>query len=299
MANPAYHVKIGLFVVLGFCGALALAIAVGATRAHKKTVAYYTYFNEPVTGLDVGGPIKARGVNVGQVGDIAFAPDFKMIQVRMDMLAGVLDRFGGAQPRLTVNPDLRAQLASQGVTGARFVSIDFFDPTTNPPPVLTFQPPEHYIPAAKSQMKSIEDSVTRAMEGLANLVDTMSREGLSEKTVLAMTSVNDVLTGVHQFVSGLEQQQVPSRTGATIKGLQVAVDKMNGVLDRMDGASGLVATAQRSVGEAGRSTTATAHNLDRVLDEIREAASAVRSLAEQIEREPDSLLKGRTEGMAP
>ena len=40
MATPANYVKIGLFVVLGFAAAAALAIAVGVTRTHKKTIAY-------------------------------------------------------------------------------------------------------------------------------------------------------------------------------------------------------------------------------------------------------------------
>lgn len=252
METPAYYMKIGLFVVLGLCAAAVLAIAVGATRTHKKTIKYYTYFNEPVTGLDVGAPVKARGVNVGQVGDITFAPDRTMIEVRMDLLVGILDRFGGAQPNRPVNPDLRAQLASQGLTGSRFVSIDFFDPTTNPPPVLTFARPEHYIPAAKSQMKSLEDSVTKAMDGLAKLVDTMSREGLSEKAVQAMSSVNDVLADLHRFISGLQGQHIPRRAAVTLERLDVAVDKVSGVLDRVDGETGLVATAKRSIGSLGQ-----------------------------------------------
>jgi ABC-type transporter Mla subunit MlaD len=302
MATPTNYVKIGLFVVLGFAAAAAFAVAVGATSTHKKTVAYYTYFNEPVTGLDVGAPVKGRGVDVGLVGGITFAPDHMMIEVRMDLETGVLDRFGGAQALGAVHPDLRAQLASQGLTGARFVSVDFLDPTANPPPALSFTPTERYIPAAKSQQKSLEDSVTKAMEGLSNLVDTMSREGLSEKTVQAVTTANEVLTTLEQFLRGLDRQHIPQRVAATIEQLGGAVDKVDKVLDRVDGEKGLIATAQRSVssfGEVGRNATGATRDLDQTLGEIREAAAAVRLLADELEREPDILLKGRAKASSP
>ena len=170
MAARANYVKIGLFVTIGLVAAAALAITVGALTLHRKEVtSYFTYFNEAVTGLDVGAPVKARGVNVGQVGDITFAPDRKMVEVRMDMDERTLRHLGLHQDHFVVPAELRAQLASQGLTGSAFVSIDVFDPEKNPPPALTFVAPERYIPAATSELKSLEESVFRAMDGIASL----------------------------------------------------------------------------------------------------------------------------------
>ena len=301
MAAPANYVKIGLFVIIGFAAAITIAIAAGALTMHKKTVAYFTYFNEAVTGLEVGAPVKARGVKVGQVAEITFAPDRRAIEVRMDMDEKELRRLG-VPKNYTIPPDLRAQLASQGLTGARFVSIDFFDPKTNPPPAMSFTPPEQYIPAAKSQIKSLEDSMTTAMDGLASLVDTMSREGFSEKTVQAMTSANDLLTGLQEFLKGLDRQKIPQRTGATIDELRIVANKVSGVLDRVDGDKGLIATTSRSmssIGDVGRNATGATRDLDQTLGEIREAAAAIRLLAEELEREPDVLLKGRARRTSP
>jgi ABC-type transporter Mla subunit MlaD len=302
MATRANYVKVGLLVVLGSAAAVALAVLVGAATIHKKTIAYITYFNEAVTGLDVGAPVKARGVNVGRVGDIAFAPDHKMVAVRMDLETEALDRFGGSQALLTIHPNLRSQLASQGLTGSRFVAIDFFDPTAEPPPALSFPPPDRYIAAAKSQQKTIEDSVTKAMDGLANLVDTMSREGFSEKTVDAMSSVNKVLTTMDQLVTDFNRQGLPQHIAGTIERLRVAVGKVDRALDRVDGDAGLIAATQRSVSsfaEVGRNATGATRDLDQTLGEIREAAAAIRLLASELEREPDALLKGREKANAP
>jgi ABC-type transporter Mla subunit MlaD len=295
-------VKIGLLVVLGSAAAVALALFVGAATTHKKTIAYTTFFNEAVTGLDVGAAVKARGVSVGRVGDIGFAPDHKMVEVRMDLETAALDRFGGSQSLLAVHPNLRAQLASQGLTGSRFVSLDFLDPSAEPPPPLSFTPPDRYVVATKSQQKSIEDSVTKAMDGLANLVDTMSREGLSEKTVAAMSSVNKVLSDVDQVVAEVDRRRIVGHVAATIDQVGLAVREVDRVLDRVEGDAGLIATTQRSLSsfaEVGRNATGATRDLDQTLGEIREAAAAVRLLASELEREPDALLKGREKASAP
>jgi ABC-type transporter Mla subunit MlaD len=294
MATPGHFVKIGLLVVLGFAAAAVLAIAVGLAHGHHETLAFWTYFAEPVTGLDVGAAVKARGVNLGRVGDIAFAPDGKLVQVRMDLEPDRVEHFAGTRGDRGVVPDLRAQLEYLGLTGTRVVEIDFFDPASNPPAELSFPPPARYVPAAKSQVRSIEDSVSKAMDGVAHLVDTMMQEGFSEKTVQAMDSVNEVLTVLDRFLKGLDRQRIPARAGSTL-------DKVNAVLDRVNGDKGLVAAAQRSMtsfGDVGRNAAAATRDLDQTLGEIREAAAAIRLLADEIERDPDLLLKGRAPGEA-
>jgi paraquat-inducible protein B len=297
MAAPANYVKIGLLVVLGFVAATTLALFLGFATTHRKTLAYATYFEEPVTGLDVGAPVRARGVSVGRVKQIEFAPQRGVIEVQMDVEPALLGRFGGVQASGGVHPELRAQLASQGITtGSRFVSIDYFDPKAEPPPELSFSVPERYIPAAKSRQKTLEDSVTRAMEGVANLVDALSREGFSEKAAGAMARIDEALATLDRLLVDFDREGVPRRLTATLDQLRGAVRKVDGALDRVDGDAGLIATTQRSVssfGEVERNAIGATRGLDQTLDEIREAAAAIRLLASELEREPDALLKGR------
>ena len=107
MATRANYVKIGLFVVLGFAAALALAVSLGATGTRRVTVAFYTYFNESVQGLEVGEPVTFRGVSVGHVGAITIAPD---------------RRLGEAQPARRA---AEAQVARDFEKGAQFVPVGF------------------------------------------------------------------------------------------------------------------------------------------------------------------------------
>jgi paraquat-inducible protein B len=307
MAARANYVKIGLFVMLGAGAVVAIAIVIGVSKLHRETVPYYTYFNEAVTGLEVGAPVKARGVTIGQVGSITFAPDHITVEVRSDLDVDALVRLGlrSAEERHStrpIPPDIRAQLATQGLTGMRFIALDVFDPKTNPPPELSFHVPQNYIPAARSIQKTLEESVVKAMDGLADLIDTLAREQLAEKVIGVTERTDEVLRTLHQVLKSVDQQRIPQRTAATVNELRAAANKINGMLDHLNGDAGLLASTQRSIssfGEAGRNASETTRNLDSTLEEIRAAAAAIRLLADRLERDPDMLLKGRAKGKAP
>jgi ABC-type transporter Mla subunit MlaD len=301
MAARANYVKIGLFVMLGFGALAAIGIVIGVQRLRRETVSYYTYFNEAVAGLDVGAPVKARGVTIGQVGNITFAPDQRMVEVRSDLDVALLMRAGLRKTArkdepLPMPPDLRAQLASQGLTGTRYLALDLFDPETNPVPKLTFPTPENYIPAARSIQKSLEESVSRAMDSLAEVADTLAREEIGEKLVRTTAHADEALVSLNHILQNVRREELPSHTVALLANLQVASKKLNQVLDRLNGETGLLSATQRSVsavGEAGRSTAQATRDVDSTLTEIRSAAEAIRSLADALEREPDMLVKGR------
>ena len=324
MATRANYVKIGLFVVLGFAAALALAVGLGATQTRRVTVAFFTYFDESVQGLDVGAPVTFRGVKVGHVGDITIAPDHRLVEVRMDVDVASMEQLGlvprGEFKRTHVFPrppsDLRAQLGTQGLTGIKYVSIDFFDEKANPPPPLTFPPMAHYIPAATSLTKGLEDSLTKAIDrvsvlvdhalavvdGVGRLVADLERGGAGEATARAIGQAEAVLRGVDHFVRGLDRQKLPENAGATLGAVRVAADDLGKLLRGLDGDHGLLAATQRSVssfGEAGRNVAGATRDLDETLSDIREAAAAFRELADELERQPDALIKGRARRVGP
>ena len=67
-------------------------------------------------------------------------------------------------PRIAVPPELRVQLGSAGITGVKFILIDFFSIADNPIVPLPFPVPDNYIPSARSTMKNLEDSVVHAVD---------------------------------------------------------------------------------------------------------------------------------------
>jgi phospholipid/cholesterol/gamma-HCH transport system substrate-binding protein len=322
MAAPTNHVKLGLFVTLGVAAAIATALFLGVRSMHKETVAYYTYFNESVQGLDLGSPVKFRGVTIGTVASIEIAPDHHRVQVKNNLDISDIQRLGltaeheGKNAHFVVPPEMRAQLGSQGITGVKFVAIDFFDPKSNPLPELPFPTPKNYIPAAASLMKNLEDTVSKAMERLPELTDAtvailgrvdrmvsvLEDEDVMGTTVKAMRHADEVLSGLDKTIKKIDKQNLPERAGGTIDELKVAVAKMNKVLDRVDGEAGLVASAQKSIttfGDVGRNANGATRDLDDTLREVREAADAIRQLANSLDKDPDMLLKGRAKKEPP
>ena len=323
MATRANYAHIGLFVVLGVFATFGFAVWLGTRTAQRDSVVFYTYFNESVQGLDVGAPVSFRGVKIGDVGGITIAPDGRRVEVKMNVDVGSMERLG-IWPKghwkkgLALPPpppDVRAQLGSQGLTGGKYVAIDFFDPKTNPPPEVPFPVPDHYLPAAKSFSKGLEDSVEKAMESVTQLSDTalvvidrierltaeFERRHAGEEAADAIHEADEVLKALNRTLMEVDRAKVARGMGATLVELRRQIGKFGGVMDRLDGDSGLVATTQHSViafGKVGQSLTGGSGGLEETLTEIRQAAAAIRILAEELERQPDALLKGRAASQA-
>jgi phospholipid/cholesterol/gamma-HCH transport system substrate-binding protein len=317
MAAPVNHFKLGLFVIIGLAGALLAIAALGSFALRKETMRYHTYYNESVQGLEIGSPVKFRGVTIGHVATIEIAPDHRHVDVGFDLDVSDIRRLGlteeakeGRTTSFRAPPDLRTQIGSQGITGVKFVAIDFFDPRTNPFPDYTFAVDENHIPAAPSMMKNLEDTLEHAMEKLPELTDavvaiavrvdrlvaSLEDEKVVQIAAQTLTHADEVLASLGRTMKNLERAQIPEKAGRTIDELHVAVGKLNRVLDRLDGDTGLLAAAQgatESFGQVGRDARGTTRELEQTLREVREAAGAIRLLVETLERDPDMLLKGR------
>ncbi|AUX45312.1 uncharacterized protein SOCE26_067940 [Sorangium cellulosum] len=324
MSSPTNYFKIGLFVLLGLAAAFATAVAFGANQVERRTLAYYTYFNESVQGLDLGSPVKYRGVTIGTVAAVEIAPDRRHVQVAAELDLENIRRLGLTEAssgeagpiRFSVPPELRTQLQSQGITGMKFLAIDFFDPETNPLPELPFPTPLNYIPAAPSLMKSLEDSLVRAADSLPVMAERISsaldrvdlllkgmqQENVAEKTVATLENVNGLVADLSDTVKRMNQAKLPEKAAGTLVRTEAAVARLDAVLRRFDGDAGLVASATRATdafGEVGRSAHGTTRELDATLRDFREAIDAVRDVFESLEKEPDMLLKGRSEKEMP
>ncbi len=66
------HLKVGIFVILSLALLVAAMTLLGVDAFFKETFTVETYINESVQGLDIGAPVKYRGVRIGTVGDIGF-----------------------------------------------------------------------------------------------------------------------------------------------------------------------------------------------------------------------------------
>ena len=315
--HPTNHWKLGLFVVLGFVLALCTVVFLGARSLHKDSVSYKTYFDESVQGLEIGSPIKFRGVTIGNVSAIDIAPDGRHVGVTSDLTLKDLNELGiangvGKNARIRVPDNLRVQLASQGITGVKFLQIDFFDVKDNPAPVLPFKVPENYIPAAVSTMKNVEDAIVHAVNRMPELadnflkvttqvsriLDTVEEKKLPEGAAKTLVAFNEVLGSLKLTITQVNAGKVSKQAQEAITDASAMIKRANGLIARLDGEKGLLTSAERATNAVGDVATSInsgslSKDLSETLLDIQEFTAAFQRIADALERDPDMLLKGR------
>jgi phospholipid/cholesterol/gamma-HCH transport system substrate-binding protein len=300
------HFQLGVLTLAALAALVLIGLALGLRGLGAATVDYHTYFDESVQGLDVGAPVKYRGVRIGNVSTIAIAPDKKHVAVGLAVLAIEAERLGLAE----ANPALRTQLSSQGLTGAKFVELDFTDPVASPPPELPFPPGPRYVPAQTSTIKGLEDSleavgqrlpdlVDRAVSTLTKLeamIDELHGRGVPRGIADAVAGIGAAAADIRRLAQHLDRAQLGDRAAGVLGRIDAAAARLTGVLDQVGGEHGLIARtrgAVESIGSAGAGVSGSAAELERVLRQIGDAAQAFRELVEDIDRDPDMLIKGR------
>ena len=315
MSTPTNHWKLGLFVVAGFALAMTTVLFLGARSMKKDVISYKTYFDESVQGLEVGSPVKFRGVTIGNVSAIDIAADHRHVEVTSDLAFGDLKELGlaagrGKSQHLDIPSGLRMQLASQGITGVKFMQLDFFDEKDNPPPVLPFPLPKNYIPAAVSTLKNLEDAIVHAVnrvpevaEGILAIMTrvdamlaNMQGQRLPEQASATLAQVNQVLSALQLAIKRVDTGKLSSRAEETLSKVNDMIGRMNAMVEKVSGDKGLLASASRAtnaIGDVAVNARGVGKELDETLRGIQELTGALQRVAEALDRDPDMFLKGK------
>jgi len=264
MSSSSRYVKLGLFTLLGLA---ALVIALTYLGIQRNTVdVYHTYFDESVQGLDQGAIVKFRGVRIGKVSKIGVAPDHRLIEISLS-----IDHQRAQALELSrLAPSLRTQLVIFGITGVKLIDLDFADEHTPPAPVLTFPPPELYIPSQPSLLTSVEDDLVAFVHKLPTLVDS---------SVDTLASLNRLATDASGIASDTR------KTMRTIAKMAENASRAN--------VPRTLTTTLGTIDELGRRAADLSGELERSVRQVGDAARAMQDFFETLEREPDILLKGR------
>jgi ABC-type transporter Mla subunit MlaD len=298
--------KLGLFALLGIAGAALVALALGLRAMPEDTVTYHMYFDESVTGLEIGAPVRYRGVPIGTVKKVAVAPDNRHVEVTTGVRTEDAPKLVWTAERDT---GMRAELDAQGITGVKLVNIDFVDPETHPPPALPFVPGDNYVPSTQSLLDALGKRLSETADRLPVLADAMiatvnqldaifvdiSEQGLPARAGGALDGMHGAVTQLGSVLRGFDRAQIPEKTGAMLARLDASVEAIARMLAGVNGDGGLIASAQRatdSVARLGSNTSGATQDLDRTIRDLGDAARAVRSVADELDRDPDRLIKG-------
>lgn len=279
------------------------------------------YFNESVNGLEVGAPVKFKGVAIGNVSDIRIQynqrADSDAIPVFIEIhTAKLRDRLGVTNLDLA-NPEhlksqirlgLRGKLQAQSyVTGMLFIELDYYENA----PIVFYQAEKHFleIPTVSSNVQEIMHSVTELLADLNGMdFSAISREleGALRELRIGLKSMEfetlnkNVIAasqGLAEFIKSDDLKNSLSNVeGITADVLEITKQFKNDFAPltiQIRDSLATVEAAMLEIQKTVRPESSMRVQLETTLREFSRAASAMRTLAEYLERNPSALLRGK------
>jgi paraquat-inducible protein B len=319
---------VGAFVIGAFVLGIIALLAFGGVSFFSKPQRFVVFFDESIHGLDLGSPVKLRGVRIGRVVDlnIRYEADSNhsvvavVCELNRNMVTdakGVqLDVSSRAELEKLVERGMRAQLGFLGLaTGLLFVELDFIDPTDDQAPAVT-HPKYVVVPAIPSAISEFTSNLTEILTKV-KMIDfagiSTELKGLLSDTRKQLNGMDLKGTVVQWQKTGAQFENLAAspEIKATFVNLNTAIDELRGVLAHLDaqvGPAGKELTATLTQAkvtlETFSATASAAHRFiaaqsglgdetARTLEQLRSAAESVQRLADFIERNPQALISGK------
>lgn len=164
MATKSQKVKLGIFVTAFFLLFGGTLVVFAGMKIWEDKDQYQINFTDSVSGLELGAPVKLRGVRVGTVTDIEVDPEqIERVEVQIEL-----------KPKTPIKVDSRATLQFQGITGLKFIEIS--DGTGDAEPL----PEGSVIPEGETALSRItgraEDITFKIEQVMNNLLDITRKE---------------------------------------------------------------------------------------------------------------------------
>ncbi len=329
MSKSTNLAAIGVFVVVGTILTLGgiLALASGILFSPKLHVV--TFFNESVAGLNVGAPTKFQGVIIGKVTRISFwpQPDTTQSYIRVEaeidvaltLSLGATRNFSHAdQMEKSVREGLRTNLATESmVTGIRYIEIQY-DFSASEPIFLNTEDGFIEVPSTPSALAGLTASVSEivARVGAVDLpaltgdlrdlleiakdqAEALDIKALNDQTLATLKAAEDMMSN-KEITNSLKSLD---NTLAALRDLATTINnESQPMMARLDSAAvALVATLQASqvllehAGSLMAPEGSFRYETETAMREMGAMARALRLLADELERNPGSLVRGKAE----
>jgi phospholipid/cholesterol/gamma-HCH transport system substrate-binding protein len=308
METRASYVVVGTFVLALTAAAFGVVLFLTRTSFEDTPKPYMSYFTGSVTGLQVGSPVRYRGVPVGTVNDIRIDPtDVERVRVMMEIVQGT-----------PIKTDTNSTLGLQGITGVAYIELTGGTRESKPLTAVG----DAKVPVIPSKTSGIQQVLASAPELLERAVAITERLALilDDRNVKSISDTLENLSKLTGTLAGSSGQieQVITDSQKTFAALREAADgiaELTGGLNSKigpiaDGAQDVVIDVQKAV----RGFSRVAGQLELVVDENRDSIrdfssgglyelsqfiaegrvliSALTRLSAQIERDPARFFFG-------
>lgn len=320
MSKHANPTLIGGFVV----GAIALLIAAililssGYFLTPKNR--FIVYFEASVNGLNIGAPVKLKGVQIGRVTDILVQYDAEENKVRTPVIVevepdrlrtiGAIQQHEEPEIETMIERGLRAQLQLQSlVTGQLYIEVNFYPDT--PIRLVGGDTPISEIPSIPSSKEEIENTIDEAIAQLRklpvqdivqNLQLTLQHleQILSAPEIrTSLDHLNATLSDLRTMVGHINGQAAPLSADlkATLADTRTLMQNLNNQViplasnttETLTKAQAALASLEKTAGQ----NSPLYDEMQNTLTELSSAARSLRLLADYLQRNPETLIYGK------
>jgi len=311
---------IGSFIVGAIVLVFAALIFFSGGRIFTPKEKVIMYFEGSVQGLQVGAPIKLKGVVIGEITDIQinFQTSNKAITTPNTIVTAVTGEL--VMKRINIKGSsakdeffsdaiaqgLRGQLNYQSfLTGLLYIELDFHPDT-----------PAHFY-KLRDDLRELPTKAT-GLEEIAKTLQELNLKGI-------VTNLDQIASGVNKLVNSGSIEKAVANVSDAAASVKQTSDNINQLTLRLNNtqqeadkllrelnarAPELTQSANKSLEEFRKTLgqfnqaaytfnntfsedTQLINQLNNTLDDVSRAAQAFRGLSETLEQQPEALLRGR------
>ena len=256
MEEGKRYYRLGLFVITSVLALALLLFVLGGRKLFQPTYTFETYFAESVAGLEIGAPLRFRGVPLGQVSEILTSGaeyerdvpllkrrNYIVVRAKVTLSAKEAIQVRREAPAM-VEMGLRAETQLAGITGQQYLTIDYLDPMKYRPLEFGWTPKYEYVPSAPSltgeimanaqsfmgrlsevDVKNLSVNLNRLLVNLNDKVGELPLAQITGDTENVLRTANATIVRVDQLLANLK----PS-----VENLAVVTGSLRGLADRGD-----------------------------------------------------------------
>jgi phospholipid/cholesterol/gamma-HCH transport system substrate-binding protein/paraquat-inducible protein B len=307
--------RLGAFVVVSLFILATGLFLLGGRKWFQPTFMFETYFDQSVAGLDVGAPVRFRGVPLGHVAAILTSAatyeqsvpldkrrEYIVVRVEVNLSGQEAAQMRRDAESLAAK-GLRAQTQLAGITGQQYLALDFLDPKKYAPLPFDWTPQYLYLPSAPSSAGEIiakaqsflaslnEADIQRLGQNLNTLVrDLDTKLGEIPVTDLA-THLQGALKTANSTLSRMDRLLADPSLKQTLDNVAVISARVrqmtdDGELDRL--VKDLDDTSERLDALVGDNQ----YDVRATVEDLRTTAANLRAMSESVKRYPAGVLVG-------
>jgi phospholipid/cholesterol/gamma-HCH transport system substrate-binding protein len=315
MEEAKRYGRLGAFVVVSLCILAAGLFLLGGRKWFQPTFMFETYFDQSVAGLDVGAPVRFRGVPLGHVAAILTSAatyeqsvpldkrrEYIVVRVEVNLSgqeAGQMRR----DAESLMAKGLRAQTQLAGITGQQYLALDFLDPRKYGPLPFDWTPHYLYLPSAPSSageiiakaqsflgnlneadIKTLGQSLNRLVNNLDTKLGEIPVTDIAAQVRATLTTANGTLSRMDSLLGDPSVKQTVDNVASVSGRARQVLDggQLERLVKNLDNASERV---DALVGDNQYDVHAT-------VEDLRATAGNLRALSESIQRYPAGVLVG-------